>query len=236
MTKSSNKRKIPPEDDVTSDFVTPEEYQVAQATQIWSNDDTGHDLTVEEQLFCRSFIVDRNPIAAMRRLNYVFPPKQLEKMAQRHLSNPEVQGCIEVLAKRMMDNLQITADRVNEQIGAIAFADLRGVMRFDHTGVTLLHSKFWTKEQIAALQSVEMGQNGIKLKMYNRMEALKLLAQQLNIVDDEKQEQRRLAEAGAEAALRKIMDVAVRKRQDLPAPIDAEETIEGSVVESRSIQ
>lgn len=224
------------DDSVVMDFVTPEEYQVAGAAQIWSHDDTGHDLTVEEQLFCRSFIVDRNPIAAMRRLNYNFPPKQLDKMAKRHLSNSEVQGCIDVLAKRMMDNLEITAERVNEKLASIAFMDPRGVISFDHTGVQLLHSKFWTPEQMAALQTVEMGQNGIKIRFYNRMDAVKLLAQQLNIVDDEAAEQRRVAEAGAEAALRKIMDVAERKRQDLPTPIDDEEIIEGTVIKERSIQ
>jgi len=211
--KNSKNSETPPVDSDVG-FLEPEEYHKAVATQIWSYDDTGHDLTVEEQLFCRSYIVDRNPVAALRRLNYAGTVPELKRIADRHLRNPEVQGCIEVLAKRIMDNLDITADRVNRRLAAIAFADRRRIMEFDHSGVRLIHSKYWTEEDAAALAGVEMGQNGIKVKFHDTMRALEILGKQVGIVDSEAEMARQAAEAGAAAALAKVFQTVERIRGD----------------------
>ena len=200
----------------------PRPQQNARAYQIWSYSETGHDLTVEEQLFCRSYIVDRNAVASMRRLGYDQDAATLRRRAERMLANPEVQGCIEVLAKRMMENLQITADRVNAGIAAIAFSDLSQVLEFDHNGVKLLHSKYWTKEQMVALKSVKMGKEGIQVEFHDKQKALDMLAKQLNMVDDEKELAKQMAKGAAEAAMEKILEVTNRMRPALTEPKEEE--------------
>lgn len=187
--------------------------QRARAFQIHSYSDTGHGLTVEEQLFCRSYIVDRNVVAAFRRIGYAEESGfTLKSRGDRMLRNPEVQGCIEVLAKRMMDNLQITAERVNEEVAAIAFFDITEVMEFDHTGVQVMHSKFWNRQQRAAIAGVKMTKDGVELKVHDKQKALDFLGKQMNLVGDERDIARAAAEGAARAAMDKILEVTGRMR------------------------
>lgn len=207
----------------------PREYQRSRAYQIHSYSDTGHDLTVEEQLFCRSYIIDRNTIGAMRRLGYSeeLSADALKYRAERMLQKPEVQACIEVLAKKMMDNLQITAEKVNEVAAAIAFFDLGEVAEWDAGGISLIHSKFWTKNQRLAVASVKMTKDGIELKMNDRQKAIDFLGKQLNLVDSDKDAIRMAAEGAAAAAMDKILEVTEKMRAGaapaLPKPVDADE-------------
>lgn len=210
--------------DLNGEAHDPRPLQRGRAYQIWSYSDTGHELTVEEQLFCRSYIIDRNEVAAMRRLGYDMDAGVLRRRAQKMLLNPEVQGCIEALAKRMMDNLQITAERVNEGMAAIAFADLGEIMEFDHTGVRFIHSKYWTKEQRMALAGVKMTKDGVEVKFHDRSKALEFLGKQLNLVDDEKEMARAAAEGAARGAMDKILEITQRMKGQnaLPTPANEE--------------
>lgn len=187
--------------------------QRARAFQIHSYSDTGHELTVEEQLFCRSYIIDRNGVAALRRIGYAEESSHtLKSRSEKMLRNPEVQDCVEVLAKRMMDNLQITAERVNEEVAAIAFFDITEVMEFDHNGVQVMHSKFWNRQQRAAIAGVKMTKDGVELKVHDKQKALDFLGKQMNLVGDERDVARAAAEGAARAAMDKILEVTGRMR------------------------
>lgn len=202
----------------------PREHQRSRAFQIWSYSDTGHDLTVEEQLFCRSYIVDRNEVAAMRRLGYgdELSNASCRRRAQIMLNNPEVQGCIEVLAKRMMENLQIEAENVNRTMAAIAFGDPRDIMEWDANGVQLLHSKFWTREQALALKSVKMGKEGIQIEFADRQRALEFLGKQLGVSNDESEIARAAAEGAARGAMDKILEITERMRPEPKSETDGD--------------
>ena len=213
MARKPKEKKAEQPEAPQDDLPTPEEYQLARATQIWSYDDTGHDLTVEQALFCRSYIIDRNAIAALRRLNYVEPPAQLKKIADRYLENTEVQGCIEALAKQMMQRLEITADNVNARIAAVAFFDPRSVLEFDHNGVRMKHSRFWTKDEALAIQSIKVGQHGVELKLHDGLRAAEMLGKQLGTLKDDTEEARALStKAAAEEVLTSIADIFRKTR------------------------
>lgn len=198
-------------------------YVKARAAEIWAYDDTGHDLSLEEQLFVRSYIIDRNPVAAMRRLgHHAEDSKVLKRRADRYLSKPEVASCVETLAKRLMEKLEITAERVQRQMAAIAFFDPREVMTFDGYGVNLLHSRFWSPEQAAAIQSIKMGQNGVEIKLYDRLRASELLAKQLGVQpDDDAASRAEAARVGAEQVIHDILSYYDRTEpKALPAPAE----------------
>lgn len=222
MAKKPAKKKPASEDEVEVIQKTAEEqaaewetYRQGMAAQIWSHDETGHDLTVEQGLFCRSYIIDRNPVAALRRLNYAGEPDKLKRIANRFLAVPEVQACIETLASRMMQKLEITAERVQKKIADIAFFDPRGVVMFDNLGLAILPSKFWTEEQIAALQSVKQGPNGIEIKFYDRLRAAEMLSKQLGMQPDEGVEAAAAAsKVAAETVLDKVWEIWERTRPD----------------------
>ena len=223
-----------PEDNGNQDpgFPDVEVYRVARAGQIWSYSDTGHDLTIEEQLFVRSYIIDRQDIAALKRLNYAQDLPQLKRIAKAFLANPEVQGVIEFLARRMMEQLDITAERVQRRIAAVAFFDPRQVVQFDDAGVAMLNSRYWTEEQAANIQSVEMGQHGLKVKFYDGLKAAEMLAKQLQLQPEEDTAAAAAAaKAGAEAVFDKIMDLFDKTVEpDTPVPeITYKDAVDGNL-------
>lgn len=178
-------------------------YVQAQAAKIWEYQNTGHDLTLEEQLFCRSYIIDRNPVATLTRLGYTASAPVLKARAKKMLANPEVAACIEVLGKTMMDKLEVTAERIQRRMAAVAFFDPREVMEFDKYGVRIINSRFWSEDQVAAIQGLKNGQFGLELKFYDSQKALEALAKQVGLQPDDFDEAAK-AEAMAESAMRKI--------------------------------
>lgn len=217
MTKPKGKSKGPPqaETDIPKDMGPTgdtwpdlEEIRVARAEQLWSYDDTEFDLSVEERLFVRSYFIDRNPVAALKRLNYPGDTAALKRRAQVFLKNPEVAGAIEHLARRMMDHLEITAERVQRRIAEVAFFDPRQVLTFDEFGVAILNSRFWTEAQARNIQSVKTGPNGVEVKFYDSMKAAEMLAKQLQLQPEtDEAAAAAAAKAGAEAVFDKIMDL-----------------------------
>lgn len=215
MTMSKGKNKTddqePPvlEDvDFSAQFSKVEGYRIARAQQIFAYDDTGFDLTVEEQLFVRSYMIDRNEIAALRRLNYTENLPRLKNIAKRMLSNTEVQGAIEFLARRMMEQLEITAEKVQRRIAEVAFFDPRSVMSFDEAGVNFINSRFWTEAQARNIQSVKQGKDGIEVKFYDGLKAAEMLAKQLQLQpSDDQASVDAAAKAGANEVFDKILDL-----------------------------
>lgn len=197
--------------DVLEDY---EEYAVATAETLWSFDDPGYDLTVEEQLFCRSYIIDRNPVAALRRLNYAGDSPKLKRMANQFLARTEVKDCIETLAARMMAKLDITAEKVQRKIAAAVFFDPRDVLRFDGHRLQVLDSKFWSEEQAAAIQSVKLGKDGVELKFYDRLRASEMLSKQLGTLPED--DPLSAARAMGDQVVKKLFEVFDRTVPDTP--------------------
>lgn len=185
-------------------------YTQGMAASIWeSTAAADFDLNMEEQLFVRSYVIDRNELAAMTRLGHAGTHQILKQRARRYLSNPEVQGAIEYYAKQMMAKLEVTAEKVQERIAAVAFFDIREVMEFDRNGINLMPSKLWTAQQAAAVKKIKSGQFGLEIEMYDGLKAAEMLAKQLNMQpeDTDLQAQSRIA---AEEAMIKIGTVIGR--------------------------
>lgn len=165
-----------------------EEYNQAQtalAADVWEYDELPFILSVEEQLFVRSYMIDRNDISALRRLGYNRDLPVLRAKAKKFLANVEVQNAIDYLAKRLMQRLAITAENVQRKIAEIAFFDARQVMTWDRHGPQIVHSRFWSEGDASVIQSIKSGQYGIEMKFYDRQKALGMLAQQLKLMPDE---------------------------------------------------
>jgi len=206
---------LPP--DVLEDY---EEHSVVTADSIWSFSDPGYNLSVEEQLFCRSYIIDRNPVAALRRLNYSGDAAKLKRTAAKFLLRIEVQECVENLAARMMQKLDVTAERVQRKIAAAAFFDPRDVLRFDGERLQVLDSKFWSEEQAAAIQSIKLGKEGVELKFYDRLRATEMLSKQLGTLPEE--DPLSAARAMGDQVVKKLFEVFDRTVPDAPKEVPPE--------------
>lgn len=197
--------------------------QNSRAYQIWSYSETGHELSVEEQMFVRSYIIDRNEVAAMRRIGYIEESAPtLKRRAQRMLASPEVQDAIKVHCKRMCDALEIDAQKVMEKVAEIAFFDPGEVMEFDHNGIKMMHSKYWTPGQRANVTGIKLTKEGVDIKLADRQKALDFLGKQLNLIDDPNST-KEAAAAAAEAAMGKIFDVVGRLNPRLAKPEEGAE-------------
>lgn len=185
------------------------EYQRGVRDAIWTTDDTGHDLTVEEALFVRSYIIDRSDVASMRRLGYTEHVSIIKRRVKKYLANPEVLGAIETLAKRMMDRLEITAEKVTRHMAMQAFFDPRSVMRWNGHRLEVLDSQFWPDEAIASIEGLKMTKDaGVEIKLASKQAALTNLAKQLNLLADPAEEERKaMAEAAATRVVDKISDM-----------------------------
>lgn len=221
----SNKisREMEPED------ITPAMRGRHNAQEIWSFDDLGFELTIEEQLFVRSYMIDRNEIAALRRLGYVDHDRgQLKRIAHRFLRSVVVQDAIAECAKRMMDRLEITADRVNQHIACIAFTDVHDVVQFTDTGARILPSHLWPAHARVSLKSVKNGQFGVNLEFHDKHKALDFLAKQTGLDSSEKDAALAQAEAAAQIAVGKILDVVGRAQEIKAAKVVSDQRKEES--------
>lgn len=188
------------------------EYQADKTLAIYSRDDTGHDLTVEEQLFVRSYVIDRNPVAALKRLDYAGDNQRLKTIARRYLANPEVQGAIEVFVKRLADKLEITAEKVARQLAQMAFFDPRTVMQWDGLTMRVLDSRLWPDEAVAAIAGMKMTEKaGMEIKLVDKLKATEVLGRQLNLLQDpDEAAKKAAADAAAGAVIDKMSQVFER--------------------------
>lgn len=200
-------------------ILSPDEYRLIHAGTVWGHGSTDHNLTVEEALFVHSYVIDRNPVAALRRINHEGTVDQLKRRAAKYLANAEVAAAVDELAKRVMSRLTVTAEKVNERIAAVAFFDPREVIEADHLGVRMLNTRFWRQDQAFAISSIEMGQHGIKIKLHDGLRAAEMLGKQLGTIGDETAEAAAAAaKAAAGAVVDRIMDIFERTVPDDPPP------------------
>lgn len=160
-------------------------YQTGLASEIWQYDELPFILSLEEQLFVRSYMIDRNEVAALRRLGHDMDVARLKSRAKKMLANVEVQNAIDYLAKRLMHRLAVTAENVQRKMAEIAFFDPREVMTWDRHGPQIVHSRFWSEGNAANIQSIKAGQYGVEMKFYDRQKAVGMLAQALKILPDD---------------------------------------------------
>lgn len=191
------------------------EYQYDKTLRIFSRDDTGHMLSLDEQLFVRSYVIDRNEVAALKRLDYVGDNAKLKNVARKYLANPEVTSAIEAHLKRLADKLEVTAEKVTAQLANMAFFDPRSVMHWDGNNMQVLDSRMWPDGAAAAIVGIKQTEKaGIEFKFADKLKATETLGRQLNLLQDPDEVQKKAAaEAAAEATLDKMAAIFERVAQ-----------------------
>lgn len=141
----------------------------------------------KHERFCREYVIDRNATQAAIRAKY--SEKTAYSQGQRLLKKVEIESRIKELDDKKTDELEITQERILKEYAKLAFAnsedffDWAEGVRVDKTGAELetgivilkkkteIPSKF-----LAAIQSIEETQQGIKIKLYDKKGALDSLA------------------------------------------------------------
>ncbi len=86
-------------------------------------------LTLRQEIFCREYVVDFNGSRAAVAAGY--SKKTADQQASRLLKNSGVQGAIKKEIEKRSKRIEITQDRVLEEIARVAFADLSDFLDVD---------------------------------------------------------------------------------------------------------
>jgi phage terminase small subunit len=177
------------------------------------------DFTERQLAFIREYLVDLKPADAARRAGY--SAESANRIAYVLRRQPKIAARIEQVQARRAEKKRVTADRVLEELGKMAFSNIRDYVDWGPQGVTIRDNALLDDEQTAAVADVEPKGNGklARLKLYDKLAALNALARHLGMIggktalappghDDE---ERKAANAELRARLMRIVRSGEKK-------------------------
>lgn len=140
-------------------------------------------LTPKQVLFCKEYIKDFNASRAALAAGY--SKQTAYAMGAENLKKPQIQGYINQITKKKVEKLDISAEKVIEEIAKIAFSNIDDLGQWDEDGVFKLKSSDEMSESAkAAINSInysatKMGESlvktDLKITKESKLKALELL-------------------------------------------------------------
>ncbi len=139
-------------------------------------------LLLREALFCRQYLICKGNVdQAAREAGYVS-----ENAGTRLMEREDVRRVIDRERARVFDRLDISVDRVLNEVARIAFFDPRRCFRLDENGVSVMIPLCELDDDTAAVISgVGVRPNGrtTRIRFANKLQALGMLGQHLRLWD-----------------------------------------------------
>lgn len=130
-------------------------------------------LTPKQALFVQEYLVDLNATRAYKAAGY--SQKSAEVCASQLLRNPKVQAVIAKKTDKRMDRLEISADRVLQEIARLAFFDPRKFFNSDGSAKQVHELDDDTAMALAGMDVAEMFEgSGDQKHAYGLMKKFKL--------------------------------------------------------------
>jgi phage terminase small subunit len=138
--------------------------------------------TKRQLAFIREYLADLKPAEAARRAGY--SAESANKTAYWLRNEPKIAARIEEGEARRREKKQVTADRVIEELGRMAFSNMRDYVEWGPKGIELRDHTVLDEDQTAAVADVEPKGNGkvARLKLYDKLAALNALARHLGMI------------------------------------------------------
>ena len=136
-------------------------------------------LTDRQKRFVAEYLVDLNATAAAKRAGYKDP-----NIGRQLITKNNVSAEIAKRRDELQSKLAITQETVLQELAAIAFAS--GTDFVTVTGAGLLDVKPTSqvsKEKLPAIAGIKYSQNGIEIKLHDKVRALELLGKHLGVFD-----------------------------------------------------
>lgn len=162
---------------------------VEGAAPTWSNTPMSFEINDQHRVFVTEYLVDFNATGAYRRAGFSQSPSDatVRSAAARLIARPEIQDLVQAGVKARLDRAKLDADRVDQEIARLAFADIRGLYNPDGS-MKLPHE--WDDATAAAVSGVEVTEAaGVpvavrKAKMHEKVAALTLAAKRLGLLTE----------------------------------------------------
>lgn len=146
-------------------------------------------LTPQQALFVEEYLVDRNATQAAIRAKY--SPKSAAAQASELLKVPKVAKAVAAGIAARTQRLEISGDRVLQELAKIAFVDLRKAVRWGKSPnglgaypVELVPSEELDDDTAAAVSEVALTETGVKIKLHDKRAALVDLGKHLGLFVD----------------------------------------------------
>lgn len=143
-------------------------------------------LSSKQSRFCHEYIVDLNGTQAAIRAGY--SSKTARHQATRLLTKVHVQSKIKALQEDIAKTTDITIAKTLTELARIAFSDVGDYIEVKNNQLTLKDLTLLTKNQTAAIESIQQTKDGLKFKLYNKPQALELIGKHLGMFDQFKEE------------------------------------------------
>lgn len=134
-------------------------------------------LTDKQKRFCEEYLVDLNATQAAIRAGY-----KNADIGRRLVTKSHVSKYIEELKSDRSKRTEITADRVLEELAAIAFSDRTELAQVGkHGEVNFTPTEKLPDEVKKIIAGIENGKYGTKVTTYDKVKALELLGKHLGL-------------------------------------------------------
>lgn len=143
-------------------------------------------LTDKQNRFIAEYLVDFNATQAATRAGY--SPKTAAAQAARLLTNANVQAEIQKRQKKTEAKLEISQERIIQELVSIAFANGADFAEVMDEGGLFQSVKFRATatlpaEKRAAIASIKSGSSGMEVKTYDKLRAMELLGKYLGYLN-----------------------------------------------------
>ncbi len=154
-------------------------------------------LNDRQAAFVREYVVDFNATQAAIRAGY--SAKSAEACASRLLTNAKVAAAIQEAKASVCKRAELTTDRIVQELERIAFGDLKNSVKWDSNGTNVRASDELPDDVSATIAAIEEEETTtefgvhsktkrkVKVKHYDKLRALELLARYKGMLVDRKE-------------------------------------------------
>jgi len=148
-------------------------------------------LTPKQKMFCKEYLVDLNMTQAAIRAGY--SKKTARSIGQENLTKPVIMAEIQRLMDKRAKRIEITADKVLQELAKLAFANMQDYVTISDDGCAFVDFSKLTREQAAAIQEIHTDEyvdaekrtcKKIKFKIADKKANLELLGRNLELFTD----------------------------------------------------
>ena len=142
-------------------------------------------LTPKQRRFIDEYLIDLNATQAAIRAGY--SEKTAYSIGVQLLKKLEIQAEIQKRRNRLQNKLEITQERVLQELAAIAFANGADYAKVVNSGllptVEMIPTKELPPEKLPAIAGIKANQYGVEVKLHDKVKALELLGKYLGTFD-----------------------------------------------------
>jgi phage terminase small subunit len=131
-------------------------------------------LTLKQKIFVKEYVKDFNGTRAAIAAGYSEDSAAL--IASENIRKPYIQTAVEAELKKIEKKIDISIDKIADELAKIAFSNIKDFVEFDSKNVNVKDSKDVDGAVIQEISStVGMRGRSTKLKLHDKMKALELL-------------------------------------------------------------